>query len=264
VTFSETGLLTGTNWSVTVSSIWGGWGWHHVEKNASTGASLTFSLPNGTYHYRAKTPLGFTTTDGRGFFNVTGGSPPAIVIAYTPLVTYSVTFHEAGLASGTNWTVSLFQRWHHPHESATSDTSNVAFLLTNGSYYYHVAQVPGYVANMSFGSFAVNGTAVPTIDVTFTALVNYAVSFNESGLPTGTNWTVRIVGFEAGGGFVHQELTANVSTITFNLPNGTYFYHIEHVSGWYVSSGERRGAISVTGAAPPETSVVFSQGHSWP
>jgi hypothetical protein len=260
VTFSETGLPSGTNWSVRVVSVWGGWGWHHAERNSSTGSSISFTLPNGTYRYLAVSPAGFATSDGRGFFNVTGGSPPTIGISYTALPTYSVTFHETGLAPGTNWTVSLSGRGHRSLETQTSDTENITFLLTNGSYRYHVVPVAAYAEAPARGHLTVSGSALAAINVTFGPLAYYAVTFNESGLPNGTNWTVAV--FELtpfDGGFVAEQATSSGSTITFNLTNGTYYYHVEPVPGWYVTGNQRSGIVTVAGASPPETSVTFAQ-----
>jgi hypothetical protein len=273
VTFSETGLPTGTHWSVRVSG-WasgeGMWGWRLGGSHSSTTSTINFSLPNGTYFYRASSVFGFVTSDPKGTFNVSGASPATITIGYSPRPTYAVTFDETGLASGTNWTVSVFGEWvwgfgwgefgRMALQSESSTTPTITFQLPNGTYHYRVSGVSGYSLNDSRGSVTVAGTAPSAIAVTFSKLVPYSVEFNESGLPAGTNWTVLIFGFGMdSAGFFHTNATSSSSTISFELTNGTYLYVIERVPGWQISSGMRVGVISVNGASPAETSVVFGQ-----
>ncbi len=265
VTFTETGLTAGTNWSVQVVSVWGMWGWHHVETNSSTGTSLNFSLPNGTYHYRAEPVAGFQSNDTRGFFNVSGGSPTPIGVTFSSVPTYSVTFTETGLASGTNWTVTVQGRagwagWEgRSVDSITSSAASITFLLPNGTYHYRAAPVFDYSLNGSHGRFTVAGATLPAINVTFSALVTYAVTFNESGLPGGTNWSVRVLGFgPTSAGFLRDTGTSSGTTITLNLPNGTYFYNVERVPGWRVASGDGFGLFNVSGGSPAEISFVFA------
>ncbi|MGP8074677.1 MAG: hypothetical protein ACLP74_06635 [Thermoplasmata archaeon] len=266
VTFTETGLPAGTNWSVRVVSVWGLWGWHQVETNSSTGTSLNFSLPNGTYHYRAEPLVGFQSNDSRGFFNVSGGSPTPIGVSFTSVPTYSVTFTETGLAAGTNWTVTVQGRgwwggWEgRSVDSITSSAASVTFLLPDGTYHYRVAPVFDYSLNGSHGRFTVAGATLPAINVTFSALVTYAVTFNESGLPAGTNWSVHVLGFgPTSAGFLRDTETSSGTTVTLNLPNGTYFYNVLRVPGWRVTSGDRFGLFNVSGGSPAEISFVFTQ-----
>jgi hypothetical protein len=273
VTFTESGLPAGTNWSVQVAGAWAGGEWgqwfnHYFVTQFSTWSSLNVSLPNGTYYYRASTPPGFVTTDGQGFFNVSGASPAAVPIDFTALVTYSVTFSETGLPVGTNWTVAVSGGWggwggwgHREFLVGTSNSSTLTFNLPNGTYRFHVFEVEGYVANGSGGWFIVNGSSPATITVAFNPLVTYTVTFNESGLPAGTNWSVRVFGIDtAGAGFVRAVGNSTTTVIAFNLPNGTYFYSIERIPGWNVTGGEPCGMFTVNGTSPPEISVVFSQG----
>ena len=284
VTFSETGLPSGTNWTVTVfhgwSDGWGGWshghrwlnGWHRsFQSETSNNSTITFALTNGTYGYWVSQVPGFGANASWGWFQVNGTAPPTINVTFSPLVTYSVTFSETGLPAATNWSVTVVGGgwelgWCHGFQSETSNTSSITFELANGTYRYRVSPVPGYEANASWGWFQVNGTSPPTIDVTFTPLVTYAVTFNESGLPAGTNWTVAVFGGQPGWGqwwdSAFQSETSNTSMISFNLTNGTYAYWIEPVQGWNVTDDEQFGQFNVTGASPPEISVEFAQ-SSW-
>jgi hypothetical protein len=252
VTFSETGLAPGTHWSV---QVYGHWGWHRgFERHGrmfSDNSTIVLQLPNGTFNYRVHSVEGYTVSGG-GLGNViVNGSATTVSIVFTPLPTYTVTFSETGLASGTNWTVALFGHGHGPwgpggrHLVETSSSSSITFSLTNGTYHYVIFRVAGYSLpeSQSFGRVVVNGSAA-SVNVAFTKLVLYTVTFSETGLPSGTNWTVGVgsweTGFEAG--------RSDTSSITFSLPNGTYFYFVGHVHN-YTVNGTHFGRFNVSGAA---------------
>ncbi|MGP8159398.1 MAG: hypothetical protein ACLPWO_07340 [Thermoplasmata archaeon] len=85
----------------------------------------------------------------------------------------------------------------------------------------------------------------------------YPVTFTETGLPLGTNWTVTL------------NDTSNASTtynITFTEPNGTYPFSVGSVAG-YVAS-ESSGMVLVNGSRTndtvPFTSSAASSGSSFP
>ncbi len=63
--------------------------------------------------------------------------------------------------------------------------------------------------------------------VTFTALppTTYQLTFTQSGLISGTNWSVTVNG---------QLQSSEGSSITFNEPNGTYTFTPTNVSGYTV------------------------------
>ena len=263
VTFVETGLPAGTNWSVRVNG-WGGVPVH--EAQSSTTSTITFLLPNGTYRYVVSEILGFVVNGSSfGHFYVSG-APVPFPVAFRALGSgafYSVTFEENGLASGTHWVVGLSATRGFGPGGKTEQSSNgttVKFLLQNGTYRFRILPVHGYLSNVSIGRFSVVGASPPLMVVNFTAIPTYSVTFTESGLPAGTNWSV-LVATQAEGWSVwpvHVLVTSNTTAIAFNLPNGSYCYRIYPVAGWHVTSGAVRGSITVSGASPPEISVVFS------
>jgi hypothetical protein len=124
---------------------------------------------------------------------------------------YNLTFNETGLPNGTFWSVELcgastpngsswspqaLPDWGRCLRNGTGNSS-VAFPLANGTYRYqiHTVEVGNatYGADPSVGTLPINGSGA-TIDLTFAALVPYNVTFVESGLPTGTVWSVQFVG----------------------------------------------------------------------
>ncbi len=83
----------------------------------------------------------------------------------------------------------------------------------------------------------------------------YAVTFTERGLPSGTEWSVILNGTQE---------SSSTSTITFSEPNGQYLFTVAPISGYNAGP---EGNISVSGA-PVNFSILFtpnsppSQGQS--
>jgi len=259
VTFTETGLSAGTNWSVSLS---GHWGWahgFHDHQKTSNGTSITFSLPNGTYRFSVHNVRGYELVNGsHGFVQVAGAPPATVSVSFAKLTFYSVTFTETGLAAGTHWTVRVSTLGSGAPGQVRSQThstsgSSMTFSLRNGTYLYKVFAVPGYALEASgHGTFNITGAAPAPIHVVFVALPTYAVTFTETGLPADTNWSVAVLTWH--GGFVSGR--SNTSSITLELWNGTYLFHIGHVAGYGVSGGPY-GLFNVTGASPPVIDVTF-------
>ncbi len=238
LTFTETGLPTGTNWSVTVGTT----------THNSTGSTVTFTEPNGTYSYTVGVVAGYTVSPSSGGVTV-NGSAQSVAITFTPSVipTYTVTFTESGLPSGTSWSVTQ-NGSTHPSTSGT-----VTFTEPNGTYSFTVGSVSGYTPSPSSGSLTVKGSATG-VSITFTAIPagSYPVTFTESGLPTGTNWSVTLGG---------STLSSTTSTIIFTEPNGTYPYTVGSVSGYTASPSS--GNVTVSGAAH-SISITFTKTPTGP
>jgi hypothetical protein len=166
-TFRETGLPSGTAWSVTAAS--------------TTATSLTDSivldLPNGTTSYLARSVLPY----GMGGGNVViAGGPGSAALTFAP-VRFPVTFTESHLSTSTNWSVTIAGVTVH------SKSTTVEFNLTNGTYEYEIGAPTSYAPLAGDGAITVNGAAAAA-SVNFSA-VAHAVKFTESGLPAGTSWT---------------------------------------------------------------------------
>src|SRR2546425_8044623 len=162
--------------------------------------------------------------------------------APVPPSTYSVTFTESGLHPGTSWSVTL----DGVPQSATAST--ITFSEADGTYAYTVGSVAGYTANPSSGSVTVNGAGV-SASITFTAVppTTYDVSFTETGLPTGTSWSVTLAG---------TTHTSTASTITFSEGHGIYAYTISVVPGY--ATPAYTGSIDVHGSSVTQ-SVAWTQ-----
>jgi YVTN family beta-propeller protein len=145
VTFLEVGLASGTSWTV---------GLYAVQRSSSS-TSMTFSDPNGTYPFLVSTIPGYMSSPSSGNVTVRGTSTIArITFTAIASATYVVTFKEAGLPSGTTWSVVF-------HSTTVYGRENIAIPgVTNGTYSFSVDAVPGYKATPTNGSITVNGQGV--------------------------------------------------------------------------------------------------------
>ena len=83
------------------------------------------------------------------------GAPVSQSIAFSE-VTYTVTFSENGLLSGSSWSVTL-------NGKTKSSVGNISFNMPNGTYPYSIASISGYLIvsvlgyNESSGYLTVDG-----------------------------------------------------------------------------------------------------------
>ena len=222
VSFIESGLPFGTNWSVTLSG----------DTESSTATAIGYSETNGTYSYSIGSVMGYTASPLSGNLAVSGNSvTESITFSLVNLTTYAVTFTESGLTLGTSWSVTL------NNVTARSTTATIGFAEANGRYPYRVGSVTGYAVSPSTGNLTVSGSAVRQ-EITF-FLVNateFSVAFTESGLPSGTSWAITL------GGVTRSSTT---STIGFTEANGTFTYSVGVIPGY--SSSPSSGSVGVAG-----------------
>ncbi len=212
VIFTESGLPSGTSWSITFNGT----------KESSTTSTISFTAPNGTYSYTVGSVSGYSAASASGSISVKGASM-STTVTFSKL--YSVTFTESGLPSGTSWSITF----NGTKESST--TSTISFTAPNGTYSYTVGSVSGYSAASASGSISVKGASMSTT-VTFSKL--YSVTFTESGLPSGTSWFVTLNG---------SKESSTSSTITFSEINGTYTYTVGQVSGYNLSTSSGNAKV---------------------
>jgi hypothetical protein len=220
-TFTETGL-PGGNWNVTANS---------VTQSAAAGSPIVYHYSNGTFvSYTVGVFQGYTASPSGGNFTI-NGAPFSQLITFSR-VTYSVSFTESGLPVGDEWYVNITSG---PSLSGTGATTTLSTNLANGTYTYTVATNDKTYAPSYTPHFTVNGAPVSE-SVTF-APFTYAVSFKETGLPSGTSWSVTV------GAVTHSSVT---STITgFQEANGSYSY----TAMVNTNMGAAAGSFSVHGVA---------------
>ena len=227
--FTETGL-SGQFWSVSIGSTTRG----------TSGPSVLFpSYLSGFYTVHA--PYGFTASPSSGF--VSGGSA-SILITFTPTgTTFTATFTESGLVTGTSWTVMVGGL---PH-SSTGATISVSGLT--GSVSYTVEPVAGYTL-----SGAVSGdvtSASHTVDVTYAQTgAPFQATFTESGLDTGVTWSVTV------GPTTYQATVGADSgtTITVSGLTGSVAYAFNAVTGYTITAG----ASGFVSSGSPDASATYT------
>ena len=229
VTFTESGLPSGTEWWVNVAG--------QVPLRSTTSTDVA-SLPNGTYTYTVTSANKDYVAAGGGVS--VNGAPVPVTVTFS-LVTYWVTVSESGLPAGATW---YFNVTGEPSLSGTINETNgssrlLGEFLPNGTYASRVATADKeYSPNGSFtgASFVVNGTGL--VETVKFSLVTYPVIFEETGLPTKTlakdGWTVVLNGIR---------VWNTISEIFFSgMPNATYGVLITGPSGYTVS-----GEVNWTG-----------------
>lgn len=150
VTFTETGLPSGTTWVVGING----------QTFPSTSASNAITVPTGTYTYSIGSVSGYTVSPSSGPLTVNGNE--TVSLTFTQ-ITYTVTFTETGLPSGTSWGVTLGTK------TLNTTSSTITFTLTQtGTYTYTISNVSGY-SGVKTGSISVNGNSAQGI--TFTKVV---------------------------------------------------------------------------------------------
>jgi len=218
IKFMETGLPSGTSWSVNLSN---------GESFKSTNSSIFFIEANGSYQYTLSTVnKDYSPEQFSGVLDVKGSNININVVFKE--ITYGVTFTESGLPSGTSWSIAF------NGTTKTSISSSITFNASNGSYSFIVSNVSGYSLSPASGAVNVNGSSVSKA-IIFTAAApsvqKYLVTFKETGLPSGTLWSIGI------------DFTSNSSSgdaITFMLPDGNYSYTVSNALNYAYS-----GPISV-------------------
>jgi YVTN family beta-propeller protein len=158
VTFVASGFVCSSHpvWGVTLAGV----------TESTSGKTIAFTEPNGTYNYTILPPSGYAvrsvslasplTVDGSGItVDVTFEKAPTIQ-------TLSITFVERGLPTGTLWCVSA-------GTTLCSTTSRIQFAdVAPGTYQYSVSPVVGYTAEPSSGHVSVQDRSV-TVQVNFVA-----------------------------------------------------------------------------------------------
>ncbi|MGC8514606.1 MAG: S53 family peptidase [Thermoplasmata archaeon] len=125
---------------------------------------------------------------------------------------HKVSFNETGLSSG-KWYVNISGSSEY-----ASAGSSIVYCLPNGSYSYNVSSTnQSYTSYPSPGNITVSGTM--TVNITF-KVSRFAASFDQSGLPSGTTWSVMI--YNLSGNLVDQ--ASSSTSIQFLLSNGSYSY----------------------------------------
>ncbi len=148
LTFTESGLPSGTTWSVDVSG----------KSLSSTTDTITFTLPAGTYQYVVNAPVGVTPTPDQGTITLNSDQTVSIQMTGTPQQPpqtstggyHYVTFVENGLyqylVQGYTWEVTINGQTH------TVKSVDFSIELPAGVYSFTITPPQGMTASPSSGT----------------------------------------------------------------------------------------------------------------
>lgn len=253
VMFNETGLPSGTPWSVQILLP----NYTYVTQTSST-PSITFFLPNGSYSW-VPSSTGYAPTPTAGYAYIYGNN---VYASISFVKTFSVTFTETGLPSGSDWAI------YFGYQYLSSDSSSIVFWTANGSFSFYAYDYDSYLPSPETGTLVVNGTdLVQAINYTSLYYPTVPVTFTETGLPAGTNWSVYLWDYDEWG---------TGTTLAFTEANGTLNFSVASPAGYVPTPAE--GNVTVAGQpvtqaivftkAAPEYSVTFTEsglpsGSTW-
>jgi YVTN family beta-propeller protein len=224
VTFTEVGLLSNTTWGGSMDGV----------SATTTSDNFTLPEPNGTSSYHlAPVPGYLTNWTGQA---TVSGAPLAVPVVFQT-TTYPARFTESGLPAGTNWSVEVGA------QSFWSTSGLLVAPLPNGTFGYRIPGIGPYEPQTATGVVTIyaNGTST---SVAF--YYSYALDFNETGLPAGTNWTISIAG---------SVYTQSAPALDLFEPNGSYEYTIVPIPGY---STTWNGRVTIAGA-PEAVAINFTR-----
>ncbi len=202
VTFVESGLPADTNWTVTANGL----------ANSSSGPTVVFNEPNGSYTYTVSTPVpgssqvDYFATNASGSFDLQGAPlrVPAVYEAEYAL-TASVAVPGTGVVSpSTGWFVA-------------GTSVNLSALANAGELFvgWTGAGAGSYTGAANPAPVVMNAPITETAQ--FAPATTYVVAYSQTGLPNGGVWSVTTNGVRA---------TSTGSSVDLNLPNGTYSFDV--------------------------------------
>lgn len=232
VTFTSIGLPSGTSWSATVDG---------TNTVSTIYSSITFQLSNGSHSFEISNPNNYMASPSSGAVLVYG-SPVVQYITFSP-VQYELRFNEAGLPTGSSWTVNL------SGQIQSSITDSMVFSLQNGTYSYTVTGPANYLPSPSTGKAVVYGQDEP-VNVQFTSSI-HKVTFNFGGSANGTSLDLNFAG---------QLYSVSGNSLSVLKSDGLYNYSIstgaEH---WATPSN---GTILVMGGNATLNVTVYEKTYT--
>lgn len=232
VTFRESGLPSGTEWSVDMGS----------DTLSTQGSTVQYYATDGSYLFTVSGVPGYVSSTYSGTVTVNGGDQ-TLEVTWTQAV-YTVTFAESRLPPGTAWYVNVTGN----QQSGPLTGQSYSIMLANGSYAYSASTSDKNYDPSYEGAFIVKGSSLNEA-VTYLE-VTCPVTFTESSLPPGAGWYVNITGQNSSSLITMQSYTAQ-------LMNGTYSFTVATSDRIYTPS-QYSGTVAVNGAAV-SVQITFSK-----
>jgi len=149
--------------------------------------------------------------------------PLSVVLFENSTAAYNITFLENGLPANTTWSVAL-----NGYVQSSSTREDI-FEVMNGTYNYTIQGMANYSAHPLYGQIVIDG-ASQTVSIAWNRSMTsrYGVTFVETGIPRGVNWSVT---------FDNITETSKTNRIYFSVFSGLYSYNINEISGYSVTPG---------------------------
>ncbi len=249
--FDSSGLTAAQSFSVTILT-GGSSGTNYLESNSSypSLSYVEFHLPNGTYYYTVSSSSnGLSPNPSRGTIDINGGNVVLNVQFTTSPKSYSVTFQVINMPSNLqNYQFNFYVQINGYYYFLQNYGPSITFSLRNGTYSFGdgfygsppVTLTSGL--SPSSGNFVVQGKSVVINLTLLPPQPVYQVKLMESGLPSGQYFSGSV-----GNKFNATLITSSNDYIGFNLPNGSYYYFVNAISGFGESPSH--GQIIVNGAS---------------
>ena len=207
VTFVESGLPSGTMWSVSLGG----------NVHSSTTDSITFYDNNGGYvnsSYTVAPVSGYVSQSSSGSVYLNGENK-TVNLQYSPK-TYAFTLTESGLPIGASWSATVGAK------TLSSIDSAIVFNLPNGTYSYSAGGATGYSTNSSGSVVIASGPASAAVAF---AATQYTITVTEKGLPAGDTWTFTLDG---------KTYNSNESTMVIYAVSGAHNVSASGPSGYSI------------------------------
>ena len=208
VNVSQVGLAPGADWYFNLSGVWSG--------PLSYSSVFEFNVTNGTYLYSVESNDSDYAVHGSPFTLTVTGSNQSLGFTFFPtFVKYNVQFTESGLPTGTMWYLNISGQ-----SSLSSSTGSISTQLRNATYSYTVSNSSEYYAEVSVGSFVVNGSSVSeTVQYEKYAYINGTIS--------PTNATIKVNGktVSISGGAFSLKVTSGTYNLVASLSGYKTYYN---------------------------------------
>ncbi len=192
----------------------------------SSGASVSFSLPNGTYYYVGSysEPSGnayYISSNYEGSFTI-NGTNVAVTITYQQeeFLIIKVSPNTVNTTS-LDYSVETVNINNGATNTYTSNSIMSLQLLSPGTYYYYISVNGGsYKLSPTFGEFRIIDSNV-TVQLNATFEQQYTVTLIEHGLPLSSGyyyWDAEV----SGNGVSYSLVSDSSNVFSFSVPNGTY------------------------------------------
>lgn len=257
VVFKAHGLPSGTPWNVSAGSP------PVVRSNVTVGAlgTIVDHVLSGRLNFTFHGPAGY------GIAKVTGGSvlnqsaanittPTTISVTFGPLET--LYFNESNLSkfqayAGAPWNVSIapaLLRGGPAAQFASTTGTSLQFTVPAGASYKFLIGGPGPEYKVAGPK---GGVHIPAHTLTHTVkfvLLTAVVVFHETGLASGTSWTVTITNGSSPAHTYPFNTTASTASIALHLPAGNYTWTVSSLGHTPTTAS---GSITVIVPSPATT-----------